>query len=151
MQDSAQDAIIVLPDKIELSGSQAKAFLEALKDLKDCRDKVIAQDEIISGLKSEIKNLQENQEILFNLYQKSKPKEPGHTSQDRAKRLDTYMDARPDHKASYEALKGFLEVNDVLLNQTIAALMKDQLGKYARSKDEHDKRKRWLVRIPEMV
>ena len=72
MSDSTQDAIIVLPDKIELSGSQAKAFLDALKDLKDCRDKVNAQDEIISGLKSDIKNLQENQEILFGIVSKLK-------------------------------------------------------------------------------
>lgn len=87
MQDTAQDAIIVLPDKIELSGSQAKAFLEALKDLKDYRDKVNAQDEIISGLKSEIKNLQENQEILFGIVSKLKAEKLQPAQQDRSEVL----------------------------------------------------------------
>ena len=37
-------------------------------------------------------------------------REAGQTAKDRAARIDKYMAARPDHKASYEALKGFLEI-----------------------------------------
>ena len=115
------------------------------------RDKINGQAVEISALKNEIKTLQENQEILFNLYQGIKPKdEPGKTSQDRATRLDHYMDARPDHKASYEALKGFLGINDVLLNSAIAALKKEHPGKYGTIKDAADKRKRILAVIPKI-
>jgi hypothetical protein len=78
-------------------------------------------------------------------------KYPGHTAQDRAARLDHYMDARPDHKASYEALKGFLEIDDVKLNLSIAALMKEHPGKYARQKDKIDGRKKWLAIIPKIA
>ena len=60
------------------------------------------------------------------------------------------MDARPDHKASYEALKGFLGINDVLLNSAIAALKKEHPGKYGTSKDSTDKRKRILAVIPKI-
>ncbi len=78
-------------------------------------------------------------------------KEPGQTSQDRAARIDHYMAARPDHKASYEALKGFLEIDDVKLNLAVAALMKGHPGKYARQKDKNDGRKKWLTIIPKIA
>jgi len=78
-------------------------------------------------------------------------KETGKTSQDRAARIDHYMDARQDHKASYEALKGFLEIDDVKLNLAIAALMKEHPGKYARQKDKADGRKKWLAVIPKIA
>jgi len=41
----------------------------------------------------------------------------------RKKKIDGYMEARSDHKASFDALRGFLEVSDVLLNLIIKVLM----------------------------
>ena len=77
-------------------------------------------------------------------------REAGQTAKDRAARIDKYMAARPDHKASYEALKGFLGVNDVLLNTAIAALKKEHPGRYCTVKDAADKRKRSLAVIPKI-
>jgi hypothetical protein len=103
-----------------------------------------------------VKKLEENQEILFGLFNKLKQaaspsKQSSQTAQNRAARIDRYMDARPDHKASYETLKGFLNIDDVKLNLAITALMKDHPNKYIRQKDKADGRKRWLTLIPKIA
>ena len=61
------------------------------------------------------------------------------------------MEARPDHKASFDASRGFLEVNDVLPNLAIKALMDLYPSKYAIARDQGDKRKRWLLEVPKIV
>jgi hypothetical protein len=78
-------------------------------------------------------------------------KTPGQISQDRAKKIDKYMEGRPDHKASYEALKGFLVINDVLLNFSIASLKNDYPDKYITIKDKKDHRKRWLLEVQKIL
>ena len=115
----------LLADKVNVLEQQNKAILDHLSELE-------------SRLDAHSKKI----------YRENR--EPGQTAQDRAARIDHYMDARPDHKASYEALKGFLGINDVLLNAAIAALMRAQPGKYARQKDHADKRKRVLAVIPKI-
>jgi len=77
-------------------------------------------------------------------------KNPGKTETARAEKIDKYLASRPDHKASFEALRGFLEVNAILLNLAIAALMKDAPGQYMIIKDKLDKRKRFLAVIPKI-
>lgn len=75
-------------------------------------------------------------------------KQPGQTAQDRAKKIDRYMEGRPDHKASYEALKGFLKIGDnALLSRAIDALNREFPGKYVMRKDKDDKRKRILAEV----
>jgi len=71
-------------------------------------------------------------------------------SHDRAKKIDRYMEDRPDHKASYEALKGFLEINDVLLNYSVAALKIEFPDKYIVTRDKADHRKKWLREVPKI-
>jgi hypothetical protein len=78
-------------------------------------------------------------------------KGPGKTELSRAEKIERYLASRPDHKASYETLKGFLEIDDVKLNLGIAALMREHPGEYARQNDKVDGRKRWLVLIPKIV
>ena len=75
----------------------------------------------------------------------------GKTELSRAEKIERYLASRPDHKASYETLKGFLEIDDVKLNLGIAALMRGHPGEYARQNDKVDGRKRWLVLIPKIV
>ena len=77
-------------------------------------------------------------------------KNPGKTETARAEKIEKYLASRPDHRVSFEALRGFLEVNAVLLNLAIAALMKDAPGQYAIVKDRSDKRKRFLAVIPKI-
>ena len=75
-------------------------------------------------------------------------KEPGKTELSRAEKIEKYLAARPDHKASYETLKGMLQINNVLLNQTIKILMDGSPGRYGVVKAPGDKRKRTLIMYP---
>jgi len=75
-------------------------------------------------------------------------KEPGKTELSRAEKIEKYLAARSDHKASYETLKGMLQINNVLLNQTIKILMDGSPGRYGVVKAPGDKRKRTLIMYP---
>ena len=75
-------------------------------------------------------------------------KEPGKTETSRAEKIEKYLASRPDHRASFETLKGMLQINNVLLNQTIKILMDDSPGRYGVTKAPGDKRKRTLVMLP---
>lgn len=89
----------------------------------------------------------ERAEDRRELYKLSGDREPGDTCLGRVTRLEHYMRARPDHKASYESIKGFLEITDVQLNQVIKVFLETKEG-YAVTKDARDKRKRWLIQLP---
>lgn len=131
--------------------AKANARVDARMAAFDALGRTIeSQNRYIEVLENRLDNAEENLSILYDLVAKLKRNEPGQTAQDRAARIDHYMDARPDHKASYEALKGFLGINDVLLNSAIAALKKEHPGKYGTSKDSTDKRKRILAVIPKI-
>ncbi len=75
-------------------------------------------------------------------------KEPGKTETSRAEKIEKYLASRPDHRASFETLKGMLQINNVLLNQTIKILMDGSPGRYGVTKAPGDKRKRTLVMLP---
>lgn len=72
-------------------------------------------------------------------------KNPGKIKLTRAAKITRYLENRPDHKATFETLKGFLGVNSVLLNQTIKTLTDKEPGRYGITCDPTDKRKRTLV------
>ena len=57
MDTSNLDGIIALPNRIELSGIQAKAFLDALKTINSYRDEVLHLREENAALKERITNL----------------------------------------------------------------------------------------------
>ena len=76
------------------------------------------------------------------------PAKPGKTELSRAEKIERYLAARPDHKATFETLKGMLQINNVLLNQSIKVLMDNSPGRYAITKAPGDKRKRALVMYP---
>ncbi len=75
-------------------------------------------------------------------------KEPGKTETSRAEKITRYLEARPDHKATYETLKGMLQVDNVLLSQAIKTLMESSPGRYGITKAPGDKRKRTLIMLP---
>ena len=75
-------------------------------------------------------------------------KEPGKTELSRAEKIERYLAARPNHQASFETLKGMLQINNVLLNQTIKILMDGSPGRYGVVKAPGDKRKRTLIMYP---
>jgi hypothetical protein len=75
-------------------------------------------------------------------------KEPGKTDLSRAEKIERYLAARPDHKATFETLKGHLGIDKVLLNQAVKALMASSPGRYGINRTPGDKRKRTLIMLP---
>jgi hypothetical protein len=75
-------------------------------------------------------------------------KEPGKTDLSRAEKIERYLAARPDHKATFETLKGHLGIDKVLLNQAVKALMALSPGRYGITRTPGDKRKRTLIMLP---
>jgi hypothetical protein len=75
-------------------------------------------------------------------------KEPGKTDLSRAEKIERYLAARPDHKATFETLKGHLGIDKVLLNQAVKALMASSPGRYGITRTPGDKRKRTLIMLP---
>lgn len=66
----------------------------------------------------------------------------------RCQKIISYINNRPDHKASLETLKGVLKIKDSAMSKTIKALNKLCPNKYAiRQAGVGDKRKRELVQI----
>ena len=74
------------------------------------------------------------------------PAKPGKTELSRAEKIEKYLAARPDHKATFETLKGHLGIDNDLLGIAIKSLLPS--GKYAIIKTPGDKRKRTLVMLP---
>ncbi len=74
-------------------------------------------------------------------------KKPGKTELARVEKIERYLAARPDHKASFEMLKGHLGVNAVLLNQAIKVLLSENPGRFGMHRPQGDRRKRILVML----
>jgi hypothetical protein len=95
--------------------------------------------------------LSDNQLIQLRLIHELKEKarkEPGKTELSRAEKIERYLAARPDHKATFETLKGHLGIDKVLLNQAVKALMASSPGRYGITRTPGDKRKRTLIMLP---
>jgi uncharacterized coiled-coil protein SlyX len=79
----------------------------------------------------------------------SKPvKEPGKTEISRAEKIERYLSSRPDHRATFETLKGHLGVDKARLKEAIKTLMAASPGRYGITHTSGDKRKRVLVVLP---
>jgi regulator of replication initiation timing len=93
----------------------------------------------------------ENQEIQARLIRELKEKarkEPGKTELSRAEKIEKYLAARPDHKATFETLRGHLGIDKDLLNDAIKTLMSSSPGRYGIARAPGDKRKRALIMLP---
>ena len=75
---------------------------------------------------------------------KLQAKEPGKTEIARVQRLIKYMVARADHKATFETLRGVLQVTPIQLRAVIKSANDLDPGRFEVRDDEHDKRKSWL-------
>jgi hypothetical protein len=75
-------------------------------------------------------------------------KAPGNIELSRAEKIAKYMKDRPDHKATFETLKGHLGVDNVRLNENLKILMTLYPGKYGIARLPGDKRRRALVMLP---
>jgi len=105
----------------------------------------------LASLEKDQDVLSDNQLIQLRLIHELKEKarkEPGKTELSRAEKIERYMAARPDHRATFETLKGHLGIDKVLLNQAIKALMASSPGRYGITRPPGDKRKRALIMLP---
>jgi DNA repair exonuclease SbcCD ATPase subunit len=75
-------------------------------------------------------------------------KEPGKTEVSRAEKIEKYLASRPDHRATFESLRGHLGVDKDRLNEAIKTLMASSPGRYGIVRAPGDKRKRTLVMLP---
>lgn len=133
-----------------------QAVEKAIQPLKD----EVAQLKItVDSLEAKTTSLEatqdtqaENQLIqlqLINDLREAAKKEPGKTVTSRAEKIERYLSSRPDHRATFETLKGHLQVDNVRLNEAIKILMATSTRSYSIQKDmSGDKRKRILVMLP---
>ena len=75
-------------------------------------------------------------------------RDPGKTEISRAEKIEKYLASRPDHRATFETLKGHLGVDKDRLKEAIKTLMTASPGRYGIIHAPGDKRKRTLVMLP---
>ncbi|MFZ3112155.1 hypothetical protein [Methanothrix sp.] len=120
---------------------------QPLQERIEFLESIIArQSEKIAALEATASHQEENLLIQFRLIHELKDKKPGKTELSRAEKIERYLAARPDHKATFETLKGHLGIDNDLLGIAIKSLLPS--GKYAIIKTPGDKRKRTLVMLP---
>lgn len=79
--------------------------LEALKAICACQEEKIAALEATQDAQAD------NELNMLRLINDLRHKEPGKTELSGAEKIAKYLEARPDHKATFETLKGHLGVN----------------------------------------
>ncbi len=100
----------------------------------------------IEDLAKDLVTLSENQLIQLRLIADLRKKEPGKTERSRAEKIEKYLQSRPDHKATFETLKGHLGIDNDRLGKVIRVLVSS--GKCAIIRTLGDKRKRSLILLP---
>lgn len=111
---------------------------------------ISSQTQEISALKAQDEWTVENIGILFSAnrqLREAAKKAPGKTEIARVEKIERYLSSRPDHRATFETLKGHLEIGNDQLNKTIKLLMKNCPGKYGVIQAPEDKRKRTLTML----
>lgn len=91
---------------------------------------ISALKSIVEALQKDMDILADNQLIQLRLINRLRKKEPGKMVISRAEKIEKYLQSRPDHKATFETLKGHLGINKQRLNETIKTLMDSAPGKY---------------------
>ena len=132
---------------MQLLAEPIEAAPQSLQDRISYLEGIIVQlKEENAAMAATQAHLIDNQEIQLRLIHALKEKKPGKTELSRAEKIERYLAARPDHKATFETLKGHLGIDNDLLGIAIKSLLPS--GKYAIIKTPGDKRKRTLVMLP---
>lgn len=135
---------------MQLLAEPIEAAPQSLQDHISYLESIIVQlKEENAAMAATQAHLIDNQLIQLRLIHELKEKakrSPGKTELSRAEKIERYLAARPDHKATFETLKGHLGIDNDLLGIAIKSLLPS--GKYAIIKTPGDKRKRTLVMLP---
>lgn len=133
----------MIEDQLLAEASQPlQERIESLESIIAC------QSEKIAALEATASHQEENLLIQLRLIHGLKEKKPGKTELSRAEKIERYLAARPDHKATFETLRGHLGIDKDLLNDAIKALMASSPGRYGIARAPGDKRKRALIMLP---
>ncbi len=150
----------------QLQGLIVQAVQESIQLLRDevsqLREEIDQNHQEIAALRLKMASLETLQEqdttrICLDIaydrqrlakLENSPIKEPGRTETNRAEKIERYLAARPDHKATFESLRGHLGVGKDLLNDAIRTLVASSPGRYGIVRAPGDKRKRILVMLP---
>ena len=138
---------------MQLLAEPIEAAPQSLQDRISYLESIIVQlKEENAAMAARQDHLIENQEIQLRLIHELKEKakrSPGKTELSRAEKIERYLAARPDHKATFETLKGYLQLDNVRLNEAITTLMSTHPGSYTIQKAKTgDKRKKILIMLP---
>ena len=139
-----------------------QAVQESIQPLQDevsqLREEIGQDRREITSLHAKLASLEKDRDVLSDnqliqlrliheLKEKAR-KEPGKTELSRAEKIERYLAARLDHKATFETLRGHLGVDKDRLNEAIKTLMASSPGRYGIVRAPGDKRKRTLVMFP---
>jgi len=137
---------------MQLLAEPIEAAPQSLQDRISYLESIIVQlKEENAAMAATQATLSDNQLIQLRLIHGLKEKakrSPGKTELSRAEKIERYLAARPDHKATFETLRGHLGIDKDLLNDAIKALMASSPGRYGIARAPGDKRKRALIMLP---
>jgi len=148
---------------MQLLAEPIEAAPQSLQDRISHLESIIVQlKEENAAMAATQAHLIDNQEIQLRLIHELKEKakrspgktgarrgqDGGKTELSRAEKIERYLAARPDHKATFETLRGHLGIDKDLLNDAIKTLMASSPGRYGIARATGDKRKRTLVMLP---
>jgi len=139
---TSEESVFILTSS-QLQGIISRALQPLQDEVSQLRATVATQEARIS--------LQEDNGLiqlrLINDLREAK-KGPGKTEISRADKIEKYLTSRPDHRATFETLKGHLGVDKFQLNVAVKTLMASHPGEYGIVRTPGDKRKRTLVLLP---
>jgi hypothetical protein len=126
----------------------ATALQDLLGAIQSLKDTIALQGEKIVTLESTQDLQAENELNMLRLIAdlRLRHKEPGKTEISRAEKIEKYLQSRPDHRASFETLKGHLGIDNDRLGKVIRVLVSS--GKCIIVRTPGDKRKRALILLP---
>ena len=137
---------------MQLLAEPIEAAPQSLQDRISYLEGIIVQlKEENAAMAATQATLSDNQFIQLRLIHELKEKakrSPGKTELSRAEKIERYLAARPDHKATFETLRGHLGIDKDLLNDAIKTLMASSPGRYGIARAPGDKRKRALIMLP---
>ena len=121
--------------------------------VQDLKAEVSQLKGIIANLEAKVRALEatqdsqaENELNMLRLINDLRKKEPGKTEISRTEKIAKYLQSRPDHKASFETLRGHLGIDKVLLSQAVKVLIASSPRQYTTIKIKGNKR--ILVMLP---
>jgi len=155
-----EDPIFVLTAG-QLQEIISRAIQPLQDELSELKATVASQGEEVAAMKATVAEQKADYESMnllrcrdfvnvsrrVNVLERKKD-EPGKTETARSEKIEKYLAARPDHRATFETLKGFLGIDKDLLNSAIKTLMASSPGRYGIVGVPGDKRKRALIMLP---